>query len=401
MTITQDLYKELDLNRSLDERAIRDKLKAMQKLWTQRQGACNDKEQLLQIDAVLDLIESGYRFLTKATIRKEYDKALDEAYKSGVIKDKVEEKLHSILEQARAYYRKGNLQMATQMAEEAVAERVNDPAAYDLLARCYYDAEKSEQALSVIDQGIGIFEDALQLHWLGARIATQGLKNYEDAQRRINVLLEKAPGSAIGHSEQIYLHLRKGEETLAFQEIDTYIAANPNDKAFKQGVAYDLNAYSNSCFYYDKPNNAYFIKDDESYQKCLELRTKAESIFSDEVTRKELADTKKLGEKTWNDWNTDSVKSLAIYGGLLAILYWPVGLILLALDAVLALNSFVPYWKINKAYVTGDPGPLVSTLGMIGDYANTFAKYFFKFIVWIYKMIFKLIYWFIRIIFRG
>lgn len=401
MTVTQDLYKELQLERSWDEKTIRDRLKAMQKLWTQRQGACNDKEQLLQIDAVLDLIESGYRFLTKAMKRKQYDKALEEAYKSGAIKDKVEEKLHDILEQARAYYRKGNLQMATKMAEEVVAEKVNDPTAYDLLARCYYDVDKNKQALAVIDQGISIFDDALQLHWLGARIATHGVKDYNDAQRRINVLLEKAPNSAIGHSEQIYLHLRKGEEELAFQEIDTYIAAHPDDNGFKQGVAYDLNAYSNTCYYYDQQNNAYFIKDDDSYKKCLELRTKAESIFSDELTRKELADAQKLGEKTWNDWNTESVKSLALYGGLLTILYWPVGLILLALDAVLAFSSFIPYWKINKAYVTGDSGPLVSTIGTIGDYASVFARYFFKFMVWLYKWIFRFIFWMAKIIFRG
>ena len=401
MTVTQDLYKELELDRAWDEKTIRDKLKAMQKMWTQRQGACNDKEQLLQIDSVLGLIENCYRFLTKATKRKEYDKALEEAYKNGTITDKVEEKLHDILAQARAYYRKGNLQMATKMAEEAVAGKVNDAAAYDLLARCYYDADKNTQALAVIDQGIEIFTDDLQLHWLGARIATHGVQDYEDAQRRINVLLEKAPDSAIGHSEQIYLHLRKGEEDLAFQEIDTYIAAHPDDTAFKRGVAYDLNAYSNTCYYYDQPTNAYFIKDDESYKKCLSLRTKAESIYSDEVTRKDLENAQRLGEKKWNDWNTESVKSLALYGALLSILYWPVGLILLALDAVLAFNSFIPYWKINKAYVTGDPGPLVSTLGTIGDYAAVFARYFFKFIVWIYKWIFRFIWWMVKFIFRG
>lgn len=401
MAVTQDLYKELALDRAWDEKVIRDKLKEMQKMWTQRQGACNDKEQLLQIEAVLSLIESGYRFLTKASKRKEYDKALEEAYKSGTITDKVEEKLHDILAQARAYYRKGNLQLATQMAEEAVAGKVNDATAYDLLARCYFDAGKNTQALEVIDQGIEIFDDNLQLHWLGARIATIGEKDFDDAQRRVNVLLEKAPDSGLGHSEQIYLHLRKNEEELAFQEIDTYIAEHPDDVTFKRGVAYDLNAYSNTCYYYDQPTNAYFIKDDESYEKCLSLRTKAESIYSDEVTRKDLENAKRLGEKQWNDWNTESVKTLTLYGAALAILYWPVGLILLALDAVLAYNSFIPYWKINKAYVTGDPGPVVSTLGMIGEYGAKFAKHFFKFIIWVYKLIFKGIIMLFRIIMRG
>lgn len=401
MTVTVDLYKELELDRSWDESAIRNKLKELNKFWTRRQSACNDKEQLMEIDKMFDLVESALAKLTKASKRKQYDKALDEAYQNGTIKDRVEEKLRSALEQAMAYYRKGNIKLATQQAREAVDGQINDPAAYDLLARCYYDVDKNVEALAVIDQGLGIFEDNLKLHWLGARIATHGVQNYDDAQRRINVLLEKAPDSAIAHSEQIYLHLKKGEEDLAFQEIDTYIAAHPNDTAFKQGVAYDLNAHSNSCFEYDSATNAYFIQSDEACAKCLNLRTKAESIFSDEVTRKELDDAKKLSEKHWNDWNTESVKSLAMYGGLLAILYWPVGLILLILDAVLAFNSYIPYWRVYKAYVTGDPGPLVSTVGTIGDYAAVFAKYFFKFIIWVYKVFIKIFLFIGKIIMRG
>ena len=58
-------------------------LKNLQKLWTQRQGATNDKEQLLLIDKVLKSIEDGYRFLTKAMKRKQYDQALELAYKAG------------------------------------------------------------------------------------------------------------------------------------------------------------------------------------------------------------------------------------------------------------------------------------------------------------------------------
>jgi len=401
MTVTVDLYKELGLDRSWDETTIRNKLKELNKFWTRRQSACNDKEQLMYIDTMFDRIESALAKLTKATKRKQYDKALDEAYKSGKIKDKIEETLRTALEQAMAYYRKGNIKLATQHAKEAVDGQINDPAAYDLLARCYYDVDKNEQALAVVDQGLGIFADNLKLHWLGARIATHGMQNYEDAQRRVNVLLEMAPNSAIAHSEQIYLHLRKGEEELAFQEIDTYIAAHPDDAAFKQAVAYDLNAHSNSCFEYDQASDAYFIKSDEACERCVTLRTKAESIFSDEVTRKELNDAKKLAEKQWNDWNTESVKSLAIYGGLLAILYWPVGLILLILDAVLAFNSYIPYWRVYKAYVTGDPGPLVSTVGTIGDYAAVFAKYFFKFIIWVYKVFIKIFLFIGKIIMRG
>lgn len=47
MAVTVDYYKELELDRSWDEKTIREKLKDLQKVWTKRQSACNDKEQLL------------------------------------------------------------------------------------------------------------------------------------------------------------------------------------------------------------------------------------------------------------------------------------------------------------------------------------------------------------------
>ena len=49
MTVTYDLYKRLELDRSWDEKTIKARLKEIQKMWTMRQSACNDKEQLMII----------------------------------------------------------------------------------------------------------------------------------------------------------------------------------------------------------------------------------------------------------------------------------------------------------------------------------------------------------------
>ena len=87
--------KELEIDRAWDEKTIRTYLKGIQKIWTQRQGATNDKEQLLLIDKVLKMIEDAYRFLTKAIKRQQYDQALELAYKAGKIRDVAEEKLQS------------------------------------------------------------------------------------------------------------------------------------------------------------------------------------------------------------------------------------------------------------------------------------------------------------------
>lgn len=393
MTVTYDLYKKLELDRSWDEKAIKDRLKEIQKMWTLRQSACNDKEQLMIIEEILDAVEDGYRYLIKAVKRKLYDEALDVAYKKGVIKDESEQKLKSLLEQAMAYYRKGNIKLAAKSAQEAIDGKVNDPKAYDLLARCYFDMQNYKQALDVIDSGIAVFTDNLDLHWLGARIATVGTKDYDDAQQRVNALIELAPDKPIGHSEQIYLHLRKGDEDLAFNEIDSYISSHPEDEGFKKGVAYDLDSYSNTCYYYDEAQNATFIADKAAYEKCLKLRTKAKAIFSDEYTEKQLTDAQYYGKKEWNGWNSESIKSLSIYGIIFLALLFPVGLVLLAIDAVLIYYSFRPYWQINKTYVTGQMGKGEQIVSVIGDYAARFGGWLLRFIWKAVLAIFRFVLW--------
>lgn len=101
MSVTYDLYKELELDRSWDETTIKTRLKELQRLWTKRQSACNDKEQLLLIDEILMKVSEGFRYLVKALKRKEYDEVLDKAYKEGKIKDNVEVKLNNLVDEAR------------------------------------------------------------------------------------------------------------------------------------------------------------------------------------------------------------------------------------------------------------------------------------------------------------
>lgn len=397
MDITIDYYKELDIDRSWDEKTIREHLKNMEKIWIQRQGATNDKEQSLLIDKIIDNIRDARRYLIRAAKRQAYDQALELAYQAGRIVDVAEEKLQTILDQARAYYRKGNIKLAAKFAEEAVAGEVNNASAYDLLARCYFDMNTYDKALGVVDHGISIFKTDINLHWLGARIATIGTKNFENAQQRINRLLELAPNNSIGHSEQVYLHLRSGDEKLAFQEIDSYIAAHPDDNNFKRGVAYDLDTYSNTCYYYDAAQNATFIADKASYQKCLTLRTKAVEIFKDEHTQNQLESAKYYGKKAWNDWNMPAIKSLATYGTIFTVLgfiaegFLPIGIALYLVMGVLIYFSFRPYWQINKSYVTGKAGKLEKVISIAGDGTARMAEYAFKALIQTMSLIFKFI----------
>lgn len=393
MVVTVDFYKELQIDRSWDEKTIRNHLKTMQKLWTQRQGACNDKEQLLIIDKIQSTIEEAFRFLTKVIKRKQYDAGLEKAYKDGTIIDDVEEKLQGLVAQAKAYYKKGKIKSAAQVAMEAIKGKVNDPEAYEILARCYWDAKQYDNALLAVDKGIAKFKENIQLHWLGARISTNGKKNFDESQKRINRILEIAPENPLGYTEQIYMHLRKGEEELAFQEIDTYVEAHPTNEEFKKFVAYDLNYYSNKCLYNDQAQNTAYIADKRSYEDYLRLNKKAVELYEDEHTINRLEHAKFFGKKEWNSWNEESIKTLTIYGIIFTILLWPFGLFLLAMDAVLVYFSFRPYWQINKTYLTGQMGAMETLINRAGNYLAIFARWFLGFLIKLVGWILKFCLW--------
>lgn len=422
MTITMDLYKQLGLDRSWDEKKIRATLTGEQNQWIKRQNACNDKEQLLLIEKMMETLEQAFRFLTKPLKRKQYDKALEEAYKKGTIEDEKEEKMKSVLEQAVAYYRKGNIKLAAKYAQEAVDGKVNEPLAWDTLARCHYSMENYEKALNTVDDGLKIFGDNLNLNWLGARIATVGMENFEDAQRRINHLLEIAPDNAIGYSEQIFLHLSKENEELAFQETDKFITEHPNDNTFKRNIAYDIINFSNTSFVQDPKSRTYIIADKAGYERCLKMREKAKEIYSDDYTEKQLEKARYYGKLEFNKDNlNDLLWTYGVFlyvfaalivntvngfveggaaGGLTSItfIFALLSIVLAVPPVTLTFASFRPYWQLNRIYLTGDPGFAEKAAVWFGRTYTWLIKKALWLIGTICKYIFLLI---IRITTRG
>lgn len=392
MVVTVDLYKELGIDRTWNENQIREQLKKLQKLWTQRQGACNEKEQLILIADILHKIEDGFRYLIKDVKRLKYDKGLEQAYKEGRIVDKEEKKLQSVLEQAKEYYRKGNIQLAIEYLQEAIDGNINDPFAYELMASCNVHNSRPDLAVQVLDKGAAIFKDNYKLRWMATRILIDSTSDFEEAQRRVNELIEMEPDNSTGHSEQMYLHLKKGEEELAYLETDAYIAAHPNDIEYKKNVAYNLDWFSQSCYYYDSVSNSSFIADKSSYEKCLKIREKAVEIFDDEYTRNQLERAQYFGQKEWNNWNIESIVTLLVCGIPLTLL-GGVGLPLLVMAGILIHYSYRPYWQIYETYVTGEMGKTEKLVSAIGDIAAKIAVKL-VYLVWnIIKWVFEFCWW--------
>ncbi len=393
LVVTYDLYKVLNLDRAWDCKTIKKNVLAEQSLWTKRNGATNDTKQRMLIEERLELLQEGCKHLFKEIKRKIYDEALDKAYKAGKISNEEEEKLKDILAQAKAYYRKGNIKLAAKYAQEAIDGQIGDASAYNILARCHFDSNNPKRALEVIDQGSKIFNDDLNLVWLGARYATIGTQDYNDAQRRINVLLEKAPNNALGYAEQAYLYLYKGDEQLAFSEIDNYIVAHPTDKAFKKESAYNIATYAKQTCYQAGNDGGVMIAGKEDYQKNLRLCTKAEELYKDEYTTKLRETAQYFGQKEWDSWNTENVKTLSIYGTLFLILgafHWifaAIGGFFLVMDALTIYFSFRPYYEINRNWINGQRSGLEKIVHAI---SNKMADWSYRMFHWLIRAVWEL-----------
>lgn len=401
-----DYYKAFALDRSWDEKQLRKELGKAQRTFMRRQSTTNDKEELDQINQTLDILDKAIECLSHPDARKKYDAELDKAYQAGMVNDEAEAQARDALEKARLFYEKGQIQLAAKFALEAINNKVNDPTAYEILAKCYYDSGDYSHSIETVDKALSVYIDNEYFLWLSARINTI-VERYDVAQQRINRMLELDPNSSQAHAEQIHFYMYADKEEIAFQQIEQYISQNPGDVAFKQETAYNLISFTNTCYLEDPETGSLVIADKASYTRCITLCQKAYSIYQDEYTKDNLESAQYFGQREFNSNNSYELKWLWGLGAfsLLGVIpmfseissisdffvIFPSMLLLLCIYLVpailLTIVSFRPYWQINRIYYTGKAG-----------WFETLVIWWGKITVAIVKWSFKLFFWLIRFI---
>lgn len=366
-----DYYKAFGLDRSWDEKTLRKELGKAQRTFMRRQSTTNDKEELDQINQTLEILDKAIECLSHPDARRSYDKELDKAYQAGMVNDEAEAQARDALEKAKQFYAKGQIQLAAKFALEAINNKVNDPTAYEILAKCYYDSGDYSASIDTVDKALAVYVDNTYFLWLSARINTI-VERYDVAQQKINRMLELDPNSSQAHAEQIHFYMYAEKENIAFQQIDQYIAQNPNDTDFKRETAYNLISFTNTCYLEDADTGSLVIADKKSYTKCMSLCQKAYSLYQDEYTKSNLESAQFFGQREFNHNNSYELKWLWGLSALSLFVIIPMFseihsfsdcislLIMLCLYLVpailLTIVSFQPYWQINRIYYTGKPG---------------------------------------------
>lgn len=369
--IILDYYKAFGLDRSWDEKKLRKELGKAQRTFMRRQSTTNDKEELDQINQTLEILDKAIECLSHPDARKSYDKELDKAYKAGMVNDEAEAQARDALEKAKQFYAKGQIQLAAKFALEAINNKVNDPTAYEILAKCYYDSGDYSASIDTVDKALTVYVDNTYFLWLSARINTI-VEHYDVAQQRINRMLELDPNSSQAHAEQIHFYMYAGKEDIAFQQIDQYVGQNPDDTDFKRETAYNLISFTNTCYLEDAKTGSLVIADKKSYTKCMSLCHKAYSLYQDEYTKSNLESAQFFGKREFNHNNSYELKWLWGLSALSLFVIVPAfgamhsiadffGILLIACvylvpAILLTVVSFQPYWQINRIYYTGKAG---------------------------------------------
>lgn len=400
MDVTTDLYVRLGIDRTLDEAGIRKHLNKLRSQNAKRRQNPPSEEKGAALAEEAKLINEALQTLCNKEMRQQYDEALQVAYDSGKIFSRQEKAYADILEQALEFYNDNKYTEAIDLAQKLVDGQTNDVRAYDLLARCYAETGKYAPAVDVLNKATSIFGDTPDLCQLGARVLSNA-GEFDMAQLWVNRLMQVAGGSSLAHAEQIYLHLMKSDENLAFQEIDHYIAEHPEDGVFKRQMAYALVGHKYAYYKEDASDHTIYLDTQEGYEKCVAICEKAVSLYQDDYTTRSLEDARSFGEKSWNSWNVEPIKYTAGFGVLTLFLALSSGgrgdasMILFALfffaaAGTLIYYSFRPRWQILRTYYTGEYGVAERIVHTIGVILYKWIHWSIRFAIWSFKAIIRL-----------
>ncbi|MBR1433102.1 hypothetical protein [Ruminococcus sp.] len=406
-----DYYAELNLNRQLNSKDI---CKALRKKHGEVRsyksaGALNGAEATAKLDELEKKITDALKIFKNDDRRKEYDLALDAAYRAGKINVQAQQEAQDLYKQIEAMFYRGDFNGVIRKCMEAFRNNVQDYRIIILLARSYFELNDFSNSLTSVDNGLNIYPNNFQLLRTGSYVAREGAKDFNKAQQYINKMMEIDPDNGITVSEQSNLYLDTDKEDLAYRLIDDYIAKHPDDYEFRRDCAYDLVAHSYD-FYTETPSeegeSVAIIASKEAYERCLATRNKAASIYNDENIQRSIADANYFGQIEYNDENSEGIKWLwigtAAYGfiGLMLMSMGNygigIGIFLLLIAGFLGFSaiklrkcSYRPYWQINKYILTGKREKEEKIYITIG----TIFTWFMKIMIELIKIGFRLVFY--------
>lgn len=313
-----DFYTEFDIPRTADCNEIRNKLGAIETDYLQQRAVCITTDQMDVIQKLLDIINSAIYNLANEGRRKKYDKKLEQMAASGQLgKQQISAK--NDYEQALIWESKGKPAEAIILAERAINANIYNVDAYALIIRCCFKTGDHQKAIDIAEEkAIRIYPDELCFRQYAARIRTIH-RDYDGASQHIGAMLRKDNNNSAGHIEKAVRMLYMSEDDeltqdkrleykhIAEKAINQYIAENPNDNGYRNGVATALIGLSDHHYSLYEGVNCKIIDSEKGYNSILQLHEWAGKISDNDKIHNALNDIRKSGQRKFN---TDNSKSL-------------------------------------------------------------------------------------------
>lgn len=363
-----DYYEMFELDRSMTEKELKGKLKKWSADLTNKEGTTpvddvvTRQEQRELRKHIMDAI----RILGKTDSRKKYDAQLDEAVQTGNVNHAKVQEVKDALERARRFFEQQKYEQAMAAAKEALEHHANTDEPYEIISRSQFMLGDYEESLATVDQGAEAFSNAQNLWWLRIRTRIM-MERYDDAQYILNQAISKFYNSARFTAEQAYLYFHADKIDLGERTMENYIRAHPDDREYRQYMAYNLIELSNYCYRYDTAAEMQLIIAQADYSKCLELVRLANQIYQDDFTRQSFEDVQCYGELRSDKesvmitkiYTTISVMAAVIGiflfsdGSSFAMIPFLVSGIFFVFRYIVKKKSNLPVWQINRDYYRG------------------------------------------------
>lgn len=380
-----DYYAVYTLDRKLSAKEIKKSLRSIQGdiCENMSSGSLNSDENMAKLQTAFNMVADALKIFKDEEKKKKYDIQLDEAYRQGILKTEEQKMAEDLYAEIEAMFLKGNYRGAAKQCNDALNNNIHDAKIYGLLARSYYALREVDRSLRTVADGVKIHPEDMELLKIGARFYNEGKNDYNAAQNYINQMLSLDEDNKFANAEQIYLYLCSGKSELAYQNMDEYIEKHPCDNEFRRTCAYDLIGYSYHYYTKDPNSGSYVLISKEAYENCVEVCSKAASVYSDDTIKECLEYARNFGKIEFNEDNKENILWLAIAG----VMYFTSGLfsyigcitefyregffaalgVFLFSSLVVALGvgvlysavqlrsvSYRPYWQIYKYYLTGE-----------------------------------------------
>jgi tetratricopeptide (TPR) repeat protein len=359
----KNYYEELNLDIKLSSDQLTEILKKERKKWVTRQNA-PDMMARQKAEQQLDLINEAMKMLCDKGEKAKYDKELKKAVKKGNVEQVQQEAqnyqsrqqgsaVDVLIALADEAYNSGDSQAAINACRKALDGGINDSRIFYILGLSYIEIGDMNSANAVFRDGITQNPEDIELLASFTRILAS-VGNVSAATTYLNLLKDRVPDHYLVSATLIEIELINGKEKEAQQLYQTLAPKHNGDNRFNIEVSSAYLRYMNRVF-----EKGYFDKEDQldSLIKVAENRAAIDPSNGN-------ADLQFLKAKKAKKYDFKNIKgALFLYvvtifmliggfgeGDIQTIL---IGILAVAVSAVLTYFNIKPIWRLERKQITG------------------------------------------------